>query len=154
MFQWQQWRPWQENQFVGTAEIDLGSGKKVHAVDLVDGHAQRLRENTAGLDEGKRDLTDAVRVIAPQLAPLTDLAQNISNHSTPAHPTTKFRKDLQQALEISHRQQSVRRTLGIQPPAQKETVWWQSPWLMLAVAVLIVVIGSGIVARKRQGNNR
>lgn len=133
MPQWQLFWPWQSQQLQFVTTVDMGGGRVINSVDIVDGHAQRLSE------ESTNDLTSAIHVVAPQLAPLTDLAQEIADRSTKAHPDDKFRSDLQRALETTHRQQTARRSLGIQAAAQEDPLWWESPWAMV-VATLVTLL--------------
>ena len=76
MPQWQLFWPWQSQELQFATTVNMGGGRVVNSVDIVDGHAQRLSEASAN------DLTSAIRVVAPQLAPLTDLAQEIADRST------------------------------------------------------------------------
>lgn len=149
MPQWQRWSLWQTENRGFATHIDLGNGRTMRTEDLLDGHARRLNGASANAADqyGKSNLTTAVRVVAPQVAPLTDLAQTIAEKSTPAHPANKFRSDLQQALENTHRQQNVRRTLGIQPSSRKEKSVWQSRWFFLATVVM-VLLTVGILRRR------
>lgn len=142
MHPWQPWSGWQRDSKLFATHIDLGNGKMVRSEDLLDGHANNLR--TIKLDHAtepkKRDLTSAVRVVAPEIAPLTDLAYTIAEKSPQSQPKDKFRADLQHALESTHRQQKVRRTLGMQPPARKEPALWKSPWFMAFVGLLLLLL--------------
>lgn len=141
MVQWHFVWPWQREEIQFATAVDLGGGRMVSAEDIVDGHAQRLHKETRHEADKSTstNLTNAVRTVAPELAPLTDLAQKIADQSTKAQPDGKFRSDLQQALESTYRQQHVRRKLGLQLAAQKDPLWWQSPWLLGAVLVVMVV---------------
>ncbi|MFN8440241.1 MAG: hypothetical protein U0175_05715 [Caldilineaceae bacterium] len=142
MVQWHLVWPWQTEEIQVATTVDLGGGRVVNAEDIVDGHAQRLhKEAKQETDKStSTSVTNAMRVVAPELAPLTDLAQNIANQSTKAQPDGKFRSDLQRALESSYRQQHVRRKLGLQPAAQKDLPWFQSPWLIGTVVVVMLMV--------------
>ena len=173
MLQWQRWSPRQRDRSSILRKIDrkmktqikdeidpkmkinLGKGQTIHAIDVVEGHAQRLRKakTNAAPAGSEQAITSAVRTVAPEVAPLTDLALNIANNSTNAQPASKFRKELQQALETSHRQQSVRRSLGIQAPAKKDPPWWQSSWFLFVVATLLIIVTVGIASRNAKKRN-
>ncbi len=145
MLQWQKLLPWVvAEEPLESKGLDLGNGVVLKAEDVVDSHAKRLQTRN-----GSASLSPALRSLAPDLAPLTDLAQSVADQSPDARPADKFRSDLQRALETSHKQQTVRRTLGIQPAAKVDPPVWQSPWF---VALLLGVVMTWMFFYRRQRN--
>ncbi len=134
--------------------IDLGGGRHLPAEDLLEGHFRRLASTPASQEiqvQVTPNLNAAMRVVAPQLAPLTQIAEEIATTFPSVRPTEEFRRDLQRALEMAHRQQHAQRTLGTQSAPKDEASARWLWWLAVTAAVLIVVlIGLGLRQRKRQ----
>ena len=134
--------------------IDLGGGRHLPAEDLLEGHFRRLASTPASQEiqvQVTPNLNAAIRVVAPQLAPLTQIAEELATTFPCVRPTEEFRRDLQRALEMAHRQQHAQRTLGTLPTpedtANSQWLWW----LALAASLLIVAtVGLGLRQRKRQ----
>ena len=62
-----------------------------------------------------RKLGSAIHKLSPDLAPLTDLADDLAEQTDSAHPAPQFRQNLHNALEKAHQEQTAKRVLGIQP---------------------------------------
>lgn len=120
--------------------VDLGNGRIVKAEDLLDSHftnrigAPRLTVHVEG------DLNKALTALAPGLASLTELAEEVDQAVPRAQPTPQFRQDLQKALELTHKQHHAQRVLG----TRVETPEAQTPWGMLSLVVLLVTCTIGI----------
>ena len=80
------------------------------------------------------DLNKALTALAPGLASLTELAEEVDQAVPRAQPTPQFRQDLQKALELTHKQHHAQRVLG----TRVETPEAQIPWSMLSLVVLLV----------------
>ena len=117
-----------------SASIDLGNGSFLDAPDVLDGHFRRLvqsscvitadanmesisaevlsfeeqAQNIAGApvaqDDKNADLTGAVSTLAPDLAPLAYLANDLARTVPQIEPEPEFRRDLLQKLEAAHQQ--------------------------------------------------
>lgn len=134
--------------------IDLGGGRHLPAEDLLEGHFRRLASTPASQEiqvQVTPNLNAAIRVVAPQLAPLTQIAEELVTTFPSVRPAEEFRRDLQQALEMAHRQQHAQRTLGTLPaPEDKIGTRWLW-WLALVAGLLILAtVGLGLRQRKRQ----
>ena len=131
--------------------IDLGNGRMMGAEDVLEGHYRRLASHrpSAGGQPATRqvavqvgdNLTVAITVLAPTLAPLTQLAEQVSGVVPVVGPEPQFRQNLHQALERTHRQQAAQRALGTRPaprprPATLMGVWWVIAGLVAGVALL------------------
>jgi hypothetical protein len=138
----------------GLPEIDLGGGRHLPAEDVLEGHFRRLASTPASQEiqvQVTPNLNAAIRVVAPQLAPLTQIAEELATTFPSVRPTEEFRRDLQRALEMAHRQQHAQRTLGTLPAtedtADSHWLWW----LVLTAGLLIVaMVGLGLRQRRRQ----
>ena len=87
---------------VSTAAIDLGNGHFLEAPDVLDSHFRRLMQEADSVD-----LTEAIDSLAPPLAPLAHLANDLAHEIPRIQPDTVFRKELQQRLEAAHQQQAT-----------------------------------------------
>ena len=136
-------------------EIDLGNGRVLGAEDVLEGHYRRLAKHRqpttrqVAVQVGD-NLMVAITVLAPDLAPLTEIAEQVSGAVPRVEPERQFRENLHQALERTHRQHAAQRMLGTRPtPRSKQPpqVGW---WVALAglLATLALVWGW----RARQGN--
>jgi hypothetical protein len=111
--------------------IDLGNGRMLPPEDVLEGHYRRL---TARRAESTRqvavqvgdNLTVAIAVLAPELVPLTRVAERVSDAVPRVEPTPQFRAHLHEALERTHRQHAVERALGTRAQPQKPSPvnWW------------------------------
>jgi len=140
-----------------TEQVDFGNGHLVSADDILDGHFQQL---TARSEQNQAtssfhpvtpepDLHTKIEQVAPNLTPLTDLAENVAKTVPEAHPTIHFRHTLNQALTETHRQHNAQRVLGIRS-SQPEPNGWRTVMIM-ALILLLVTIG---VARYGQRLHR
>ena len=129
--------------------VDLGDGQMVDASDVVDGHFQRLSTN----EEAIATLNVSIAALAPDIAPLTALAEDMAESAPNAQPTDQFRTNLHQALEAAHQQQAAQRVLGIQPHFvdDRPMLWriFTKPAVLAGVPVLICVML--FVWRRRRG---
>jgi hypothetical protein len=125
---------WSDQPDAPVTPVDLGNGCSVKAEDLLDSHftnridAPRLTVHVEG------DLNKALTALAPGLASLTELAEEVDQAVPRAQPTPQFRQDLQKALELTHKQHHAQRVLG----TRVETPEAQIPWSMLSLVVLLV----------------
>ena len=124
--------------------IDMGGGVMMDAEDVLEGHARRLqsrRANKSAVNVGVQvddDLVSAITVLAPDLAPLTELAEEVAEAVTPVHPTPQFRQHLHEALERTHRQYAAQRVLGTRPaPGRSQQFLWVP--LLLGGAFLVLL---------------
>jgi hypothetical protein len=125
---------WSDQPDASVAPVDLGNGRSVQAEDLLDSHftnridAPRLTVHVEG------DLNKALTALAPTLASLTELAEEVDQAVPRAQPTPQFRQDLQKALELTHKQHQAQRVLG----TRVETPEAQMSWGMLSLVLLLV----------------
>ena len=120
--------------------IDLGNGQLVDASDVVDGHFQRLSTN----EEAVSRLNVSIAALAPDITPLTALAEDVAKSAPDAQPADQFRTNLHQALEAAHQQQAAQRVLGIQPHfVNDRPILWRiitKPAMLAGVPVLVCVM--------------
>lgn len=125
---------WDDQATISIEPVDLGNGHAVKAEDLLDSHftnridAPRLTLHVEG------DLNKALTALAPGLASLTELAEEVDQAVPRAQPTPQFRQDLQKALELTHKQHHAQRVLG----TRVETPAPQTTWSMIALLVLLM----------------
>jgi len=133
---------WSDQPEIPVKPVDLGNGRIVKAEDLLDSHftnridAPRLTMHVEG------DLNQALTALAPGLASLTELAEEVDQAVPRAQPTPQFRQDLQKALELTHKQHHAQRVLG----TRVETSETQTPWSMIVLVVLLVTCTVSITA--------
>jgi len=126
--------PW-SNRKAGADGIDLGGGRTLPAEDVLESHFKRIaamRNAPTAQDvriEVAPNIKAAIRVVAPKLAPLTEIAEELALKMNSVQPEPGFRSDLHRALEEAHRQMAAQRA------AQPESRWFQSPILWAAVVV-------------------
>lgn len=124
---------WSDQPEMPVEPVDLGNGHIVKAEDLLDSHftnrvdAPRLTVHVEG------DLNKALTALAPSLASLTELAEEVDQAVPRAQPTPQFRQDLQKALELTHRQHHAQRVLGTRVELPESQV----PWSMIALMVVL-----------------
>lgn len=120
--------------------IDLGGGHVVKPEDVLEGHFRRLAVASAPVATNSTqevhvqvggNLKAAIRVMAPSLAPLTQIAEELAGKFTTVSPTPQFRNELHRALEAAHRQQIAQRNLGTHPAPRPEG---PPTWLWYTVA--------------------
>jgi hypothetical protein len=127
--------------------IDLGNGRVLEPEDVLEGHYRRLSKQRqpatrqAVVQVGD-NLNAAISVLAPELTPLTEVAEEVSGAVPHVEPDHRFREHLHEALERTHRQHTAQRILGTRPLPRKRTnpVNW---WMVVAgvVAMLALVWG-------------
>ncbi|MEZ4709724.1 MAG: hypothetical protein R3A44_21125 [Caldilineaceae bacterium] len=124
--------------------IDMGNGRTLSAEEVLDGHFQGLADQASPVDadpsnsaqqKPARNLGPAIHKLSPDLAPLTDLADDLAQQSKPAQPTPQFRQNLHNALERAHQEQMAKRVLGIQSEPLTDT-WRLGPWSGWAVLLV------------------
>lgn len=135
--------------------IDLGNGQVMGAEDVLEGHYRRMtshRQPFSGRAITRRvqvgdNLTATIAVLAPQLTPYTEVAEQVSDALPLVEPEERFRQNLHQALERTHRQHAAQRILGIQSaPCTKQSspLGW---WMVVAGAVAALVLVWGFRSR-------
>lgn len=133
---------WSDQPEITVEPVDLGNGHIVKAEDLLDSHftnqidAPRLTVHVEG------DLNKALTALAPGLASLTELAEEVDQAVPRAQPTPQFRQDLQKALELTHKQHHAQRVLG----TKVETPEIQMQWSMIALVMLLVACTISVTA--------
>jgi hypothetical protein len=118
------------------AGMDLGNGRVLPPEDVLEGHYRRLAAQRAAATRQVSvqvgdNLTVAITVLAPDLVPLTRVAERVSDAVPRVEPAPQFRAHLHEALERTHRQHAVERALGMraQPQQASSPVNW---WMVLA----------------------
>lgn len=117
------------------APIDLGNGRFVEVEDVLDSHFTNRLEPPRLTVHVEGDLNQALTALAPGLASLTELAEEVNQVVPRAQPAPQFRQDLHKALELTHRQHQAQRVLG----TRIETPEPQTPWLMIALLFMVMV---------------
>jgi hypothetical protein len=141
---WPEFFPWWIRQNGIGQSIDLGNNRFLSAEDVLDGHFRRLSSRTVKV-QVQNDLQTAIAVLAPGLAPLTELATEVAGVVPQVHPGAQFRQDLHRALELTHRQHSAQRKLGTHPTAPAFFVWHRliaATIVGLALATFILYLRS------------
>lgn len=106
---------WPKREEQSAPKLDMGQGEALPAEDVLDGHFRRLfRRHTVEVQTDD-SLKSAITVLAPDLAPLTDLAEDLADAVPDVQPEEQFRQDLHRALELTHRQHTAQRALGTEP---------------------------------------
>lgn len=126
-------------------KIDMGNGRVLGPEDVLEGHYRRLttRRQSAtrrvNVQVGD-NLMAAITVLAPDLAPLTEVAEQVSGALPVVEPEPRFRENLHQALERTHRQYAAQRALGTRPvprPKPATPIGW---WVVLVGVVAAVML--------------
>ncbi len=126
--------------------IDLGNGRMLPPEDVLEGHYRRLatHRNAAPRHVAVQvgdNLTVAIAVLAPDLLPLTNIAERVSDAVPPVEPAPQFRAHLHEALERTHRQHAAERIIGIRPqPRPASPINW---WLVLAGLIATLALWWG-----------
>ena len=142
---WSMWRlPWRKP--LPQAGLDMGNGRVMEAEDVLEGHFRRVTArrqsatHNASVQVGD-NLIAAITVLAPNLAPLTEMAEQVSGAVPLVQPEAHFRENLHEALERTHRQHAAQRALGTRsaPRAKpaKPLGWWI---VLLGVLATITVV--------------
>lgn len=143
--------------------IDLGGGRFVPPEDVLEGHFRRLALATAAATATSssapqtgsqevhvqlgRNLKSAIRVMAPGLEPLTQIAEELATKFTTVTPAPHFRSELHRALEAAHRQQIAQRTLGTRPSQSASLSWL---WYAAAGGFVAALVAVLLITRRRQ----
>lgn len=134
--------------------IDLGNGHTLTAEEVLEGHYRRLAAQRRpavahAAVQVDNNLPVAIAVLAPDLAPLTHLAEDVSVAMPPVEPTADFRRNLHDALERTHRQHSAQRILGARSAhqAQRSLDWI---WLVMALVTVAVTLAAGLLLWQRR----
>jgi hypothetical protein len=133
--------------------IDMGNGRRLDAEDVLEGHYQRVaaRRQAATRQVAVQvgdNLMVAIAVLAPDLAPLTEMAEQVSGAVPLVEPEARFRQNLHQALERTHRQHAAQRILGTRPiqrPKPSTPIAW---WMVLAGVLATIAVFWGWRARQ------
>ena len=137
---------WRRPEALPPRGIDLGNGQVLPPEDVMEGHYRRLTQHRTpttrqvAVQVGD-NLTVAIAVLAPDLAPLTHIAEQVSTAVPVVEPTPQFREHLHQALERTHRQHAAERILGMRPVARQQTVrlnWWMVVVGLMATLALVL----------------
>jgi hypothetical protein len=132
-----------------TSPVDMGNGRSLAPEDLLEGHFARLARQAASTQPSAQhtvnvhvnpNLQAAITVLAPDLAPLTELAEEVAQVVPCNQPATRFRQDLHRALEQTHRQQSAQRKLGTRVASHADTPWG----LIISLALAVMVVMGGL----------
>jgi hypothetical protein len=120
--------------------VSMGNGRFLAAEDVLEGHFHRLTTQpgtqTVTL-QVKDDLSAAITVLAPELTPLTRVAQEVAQTVPAVQPEPRFRENLHSALERTHRQHTAQRVLGTRSPTPTGRSFWRT---VAPVAVLILAL--------------
>jgi hypothetical protein len=130
----------------------MGNGRVLGAEDVLEGHFRRVaaRRQPATRQVAVQvgdNLMAAIAVLAPDLAPLTELAEQVSGAVPRVEPEARFRENLHQALERTHRQYAAQRALGTRPaprPKPSNPLTW---WMVLAGVVATLAVLWGLRSR-------
>lgn len=135
-----------------TPALDMGQGRTLSAEDLLDGHFRRMTTAaTARTVQVQVDdqLRSAITVLAPELSPLTHLAEELVGVVGDVRPEPHFRAELQRALEQTHRQHTAQRVLGTRPTGSHDgstASWWTA---LAAFGLVLLLSGLWLVRSHR-----
>lgn len=127
------------------AGLDLGDGRMLPPEDVIDGYSTRLIANRRSASrtvpvQVEDDLSAAITVMAPDLAPLASLAERVADAVPAVEPEPDFRRNLYEALERTHRQHLSQRALGTRPaPGDGGR---RLVAALFAVAILVLIFGA------------
>jgi hypothetical protein len=133
--------------------IDLGNGRVMGAEDVLEGHYRRLAtqrqpETRQVAVQVGDNLMAAITVLAPDLAPLAEVAEHVSGAVPVVEPEQHFRQNLHQALERTHRQHAAQRVLGTRPTPRPKPVTPVNWWLVAGILATLALFWGW---RSRQG---
>jgi len=119
-------------------KVDLGNGHTIGAEDVLESHFTHRLDTPRLTVHVEGDLNRALTALAPGLASLTELAEEVNQLVPRAQPAPQFRQDLQKALELTHRQHHAQRVLGtrVERP-ETETPWTLVALLLVAIACTV-----------------
>jgi hypothetical protein len=140
--------PWQRTK--SNRDIDLGGGRFVPPEDLLEGHFRRIaqpappsRTPAQGQSAGHEvrvqvgaDMSAAIRVVAPTLAPLTQVAEELAGRLISVKPTPQFRADLHRALEAELQRRLESDESSDTPPAA--WTWAAAAFITFGIAGLVL----------------
>ena len=134
--------------------MDMGDGRILAAEDVLEGHSARLLANrhrfvprTLSV-QVQDDLSAAITVMAPELAPLADIAEKVAVAVPAVEPAPAFRRNLYEALERTHRQIRNQESLGTRSCA--DTGYRAAyGWLALSVALCVLSLVGWMFYRRR-----
>lgn len=134
--------------------IDLGGGRTLPAEDVLESHFRRLAQERHQPGVRAQDvrievapnIKAAIRVMAPTLAPLTEIAEELALKINSVEPEPNFRSELHRALEEAHRQMAAQRA------AQPQSRWFQSPvlWAGLVAATSALTVALALIAWRQR----
>ncbi len=152
--------------------IDLGGGRQAAPEDLLEGHFRRLAtEIASGLASGlaaqptlapsaprtqevhvqvSPRFDTAIRVVAPALAPLAQIAEELAAKIPTVQPTAQFRTELHRALEEAHRRHQEAET---GPPARPAPVRSTLPWLVAGALAGMGLAGIALWLLRLKGSS-
>jgi hypothetical protein len=139
-WQWPEFLAWPVRRSGIVQPIDLGNNRFLSPEDVLDGHFRRLSSRTVKI-QVENDLQAAITVLAPGLAPLTELASEVAGVVPQVQPDAQFRQDLHRALELTHRQHTAQRKLGTQAEEPPSLLWHS----MLAASLAMLVFAAFVV---------
>lgn len=145
-----------ETHFQRLARRRLSARRPVRGSAIADPVLRRWAERGERQSTGPRtvpvqvgdNLVAAITVLAPQLAPLTELAEDVAAQVAPVQPEQAFRTSLHHALEQTHRRHAAQRTLGMRP---KTSIERGLAWLWLipvGIATCILLVGVWAMRRR------
>jgi hypothetical protein len=126
--------------------IDLGGGHRMAPEDVLESHFRRihgppivLRTQDVSVQVAP-NFQSAIRVVAPTLAPLTQIAEELATRFPTVQPATDFRNELQRALEEAHRLKTEKRGIPAGLPRFRRSRWVTATATTLAVLGLVGVV--------------
>ena len=139
---------WGDQPTIVIEPVDLGNGNSVQAENILDSHFTNRLDTPRLTMHVEGDLNQALTALAPSLASLTELAEEVDQAVPRAQPTPQFRHDLQKALELTHKQHHAQRVLGTRVELPEP----QTPWAMVALLVLLITctLSLTLYLRKRR----
>lgn len=132
--------------------IDIGGGLHITPEDVLESHFRRLAlQGNPQLSQEvsiqvRPNLHSAIRVVAPTLAPLTQIAEELATRIPTMQPSADFRSELHRELELAHRRQTEQRSHQAAAPRRAT-----GPWLLAAAIAAAGLAGVALwlLGRKR-----
>lgn len=132
-------------------DVDLGGGRSARPEDLLEGHFQKLAGRAAGSQEVNVQVSPnestVLRVSAPALAPLAEIAEELASRIPTIQPAAGFRDELHRSLEEAHRRQMEARRLEPMVVHSPRTRAWM--WIALG-GLVIATCGLWLLAQYRR----
>jgi hypothetical protein len=135
-----EWAKLRNDPMPSPTPVNMGNGRFLTAEDVLEGHFRRLTTQPTAQTvtlQVKDDLNAAITVLAPELTPLTRVAQEVAQTVPAVQPEPRFRQNLHSALERTHRQHSAQRVLGTRSPTPTGSPLWHTA---APVAVLFLAL--------------